>query len=104
MARVTITDLADTDSLSVYADLLAKAGPQTVVKYRGLFKNHFVRLSEFPDSGAPRPELGANIRIGIVPPYIVIYKHAKRDDTVHVLRIIHGHRKITRKLPLARQQ
>jgi toxin ParE1/3/4 len=42
--------------------------------------------------------LGSNIRIGIVSPYIVIYRHSEGDDTVTLLRIVHGRRKITGKM------
>ncbi len=56
------------------------------------------RLAEHPDSGAPRPGLGTDIRIGIVLPYIVIYRHHEADDIVTVLRVLHGRRNITAKL------
>ena len=46
----------------------------------------------------PRPALGKDIRIGIVLPYIVIYRRREADDTVTVLRVVHGHRNITTKL------
>jgi toxin ParE1/3/4 len=52
-------------------------------------------LAEHPDSGAPRPALGANIRIGLVSPYLIIYEHDAKPDTVTILRIVHGRRKIT---------
>jgi len=55
-------------------------------------------LADFPDSGPPRPKVGAQIRIGIVSPYIVIYRHTEAEDTVRVLRIVHGSRRITGKL------
>jgi toxin ParE1/3/4 len=55
----------------------------------------FDRLAEYPDSGAPRASLGRDIRIGVVSPYVVIYRHREADDTVTVLRIIHGRRNIT---------
>jgi toxin ParE1/3/4 len=42
-----------------------------------------------------RGNLGSDIRIGVVPPYLVIYRHAKSDDTVTVLRVVQGRRKNT---------
>ena len=45
-----------------------------------------------------RPKVGAKIRIGVVSPYIVIYKHTETDGVVRVLRIVHGSRWITGKL------
>jgi toxin ParE1/3/4 len=45
-----------------------------------------------------RPALGPNVRIGVVTPYIVVYRHTEREDTVTVLRVIHGRRDITEQL------
>jgi len=73
-------------------------GQRTVIKYRALFRRLYDRLADHPDSGPPRPKLGPNIRIGIVSPYIVIYRHVATADTVNVLRIVHGRRRITGKL------
>jgi toxin ParE1/3/4 len=56
------------------------------------------RLAEYPGNGAPRKSLGKDIRIGIVFRYILIYRHREADDTVLVLRVVHGHRNITAKL------
>jgi plasmid stabilization system protein ParE len=39
--------------------------------------------------------LGKDVRIGIVFPYIVIYRHREVDGTVTVLRVIHGRRNLT---------
>jgi plasmid stabilization system protein ParE len=38
------------------------------------------------------------VRIGIVLPYIVIYRHSARDDTVTILRLVHGYCRISGKL------
>jgi toxin ParE1/3/4 len=58
------------------------------------FSKGYGRLADHRGSGAPRPALGQNIRIGIVTPFVVIYRN---DDsgTVTVLRIVHGRRRIT---------
>ena len=88
MARVTIAASAATDSAAILHDLNAKAGLPTVVKFRTLFRNLYDRLADHPASGAPRPALGPDIRIGIVSPYIVIYQHSQGSDTVTVLRIV----------------
>jgi toxin ParE1/3/4 len=55
-------------------------------------------LAGFPDSGAPHSKIGAKIRIGVVSPYIVIYRHTVADSLARVLRIVHGSRKITGRL------
>jgi toxin ParE1/3/4 len=48
----------------------------------------------FPHSGAPRLGLGSDIRIGVVRPYVVIYRYLADDDIVTVLRVVHGRRRI----------
>ena len=63
--------------------------------HTGLIERLYDRLGAHPGIGAPRPALGRNIRIGIVSPYIVIYRHTDADDTVTVLRVVHGRRRIT---------
>lgn len=98
MARVVITASADADSAAILDYLSVKAGQPTVVKYRALFRRLYARLADHPDSGAPRPALGPRIRIGVVSPYIVIYRHIEAADTVAILRIVHGRRRITGKL------
>jgi len=57
------------------------------------FSRVYRDLAEFPASEAPRPKLGVAARIKLVHPYVVIYDH--HDDTVTVLRVLHGHRDIT---------
>lgn len=98
MARVRIASPADADIAAILTDLATKAGWRVAAKYDERFDRLYARLADHPASGAPRPALGPNIRIGIVSPYIVIYMHSADDDTVTVLRIVHGSREITRKL------
>ena len=45
----------------------------------------------------------AGVRIGIVPPYIVIYRYTEDNDIVTILRIVHGRRNITRTLAEGRR-
>jgi toxin ParE1/3/4 len=78
--------------------LTAKAGGRTATKYDDLFTRLFDLLADFLGIGAPRPVLGTRIRIGIVLPYLVIYQYNERDDTVTIMRIVHGRRNITRVL------
>jgi toxin ParE1/3/4 len=97
MARVLISSTADADTADILAYLADRAGRNTAAKYDTLFAKLYDRLVDHPDSGPPRPALGPNIRIGVVPPYIVIYEHAAAD-VVTVLRILHGRRRISPKL------
>jgi toxin ParE1/3/4 len=98
MARVTFTASAAADSAAILSDLNAKAGRQIATKFGNGFTKLYDRLAGHPESGPPRPALGPNIRIGIVSPYIIIYRYIEADDVITVLRIVHGHRKIAGKL------
>jgi toxin ParE1/3/4 len=97
MARVVIASSADADFAEILTDLATKAGWRTAAKYTELFEGLYDRLADHPRGGAPRPALGERIRIGIVSPYVVIYRD-EDDGTVTVLRIVHGRRRITGKM------
>ena len=84
MPQVVFTAAADSDAASLFDDLYAKAGKPTVVKYRALFKKLYDNLADFPESGAPRSKIGAKIRIGVVSPYVVIYRHT--EDIITICR------------------
>jgi toxin ParE1/3/4 len=98
VARVIVTPSADADTAEILGFLAAKAGYGVAANYNAAFEQLYDNLADFPDSGAPRPNVGARIRIGVVSPYLVIYRHTEADSTVRVLRIVHGSRKITGKL------
>jgi toxin ParE1/3/4 len=95
MPRIIVTFSASRDQAKILDDLNAKAGKRTAAKYRLLFGRLYDRLGDHPDMGPLRPALGPLVRIGIVTPYIVIYEHGAKDDTVTILRIVHSHRDIT---------
>ena len=98
MASINFTNIAREDSRSIFADLQTKAGEFTVEKYLTEFRRLYDHLSDFPESGAPRRKLGATVRIGIVFPYLIFYRYIEADDAVLVLRVLHGRRKITRRM------
>ncbi len=95
MARAVVTPSADADTAEIIAYLEAKV---VAARTTASFERLYDHLPDFPAAGAARPNLGAHIRIGIVPPYIVITRHAGTDGVVTVLRIVHGSRRITGKL------
>jgi toxin ParE1/3/4 len=98
MARVVLASSADADTDFILADLAAKAGGRTAAKYDREFDQLYDRLAAHPGIGAPRSGVGRNIRIGIVSPYLILYRYDPVDDTVTVLRLVHGRRRITDKL------
>lgn len=98
MARIAITASADADTLYILGDLAAKAGAGVAARYDADIDALYRRLEQFPESGAPRPALGFLVRIGVVSPYVVIHEYIEADDAVTILRIVHGRRKLTRRL------
>ncbi|RBP14155.1 toxin ParE1/3/4 [Roseiarcus fermentans] len=97
MARVVITGPADADSAEIISDLTANAGELVADRYVAELNALYRRLATFPESGSPRPKLGRFIRIGLVSPYVVVYRHAPDNNLVAVIRILHGRRRITRR-------
>jgi toxin ParE1/3/4 len=96
MARLVVTIRAARDVAAIVAMLTDNAGADVAIRYRRNIDTLYDRLSLFPRSGARRPSLGRDIRIGAVEPYVVIYEY--RPDTVRVLRVIDGRRNVTRRL------
>jgi toxin ParE1/3/4 len=98
MAKLAISFSAQADAVRIARYLAANAGQAVANKYVAAFDHLYMRFADHPESGAPRPSLGRYVRIGIVLPYIVIYEYYKTDDVVMIMRVIHGQRKITRRM------
>lgn len=95
IARLVFTALADADSAEIFVDLAATASAKTALRYDSAFERLYDRLSTFPESGALRPALGEHLRICVVSPFVIIYRYLPGDDTLTVLRIVHGRRRIS---------
>jgi toxin ParE1/3/4 len=98
MTRLIVTAEAEADTRDILAYLEREAGPLIAEKYGRRFRLTLERLLDMPGTGAPRPALGPNVRIAIVYPYILIYDHAPDEDSLALLRILHGRRNISRDL------
>lgn len=96
MARVLVTELAKADVRDTLTDLNFRAGFKVASQYASDFKAAYGAIAQFPGQGAPRPKLGPKTRIRVVSPYIDIYDHD--SDGAIILRVLHGHRKITKRL------
>ena len=95
MARLIVAPEAQADISSILSYLRLKAGPAVADRYVDGFDVATERLVLFPGIGSPRPELGADARTTMVDPYLLIYDYHLDQDTVVVLRIVHGRRNIT---------
>lgn len=98
MTHVIYSEAATADLKEILSDLAVKVGRSTVLKFRDQFRAVGRRLANIPRSGAPRPDLGENVRIAVVAPYVVIYRHIEAEDGVQILRMLHGKRDITKRL------
>jgi plasmid stabilization system protein ParE len=98
MTRLVVTADAEADINDVLDYLRKEAGARVAISYGRKFATIIERLVESPGIGAPRPTLGPDVRIGIVPPYVLIYAFTAADDTLTLLRVVHGKRNITRRL------
>lgn len=96
MARLTISAKAAVDVAAIVEMLKDHAGINVANHYRRDIDALYDRLAMFPRSGMRRTSLGRYARIGIVPPYIIIYDLV--DDEVMILRVLDGRRNITRRL------
>ena len=97
MTRLVVTADAEADTIEILGNLARDAGQMVADDYGRRFQATIERLVDIPESGPPRRALGLNARIAIVYPYILIYDYARRDDTLTLLRIVHGRRRITRR-------
>jgi toxin ParE1/3/4 len=102
VTRVIISPEADADSGAILSDLAAQAGPRVADRYEADFDAVYERLAVFPQLGAPRARLSKDLRMCIVLPYLIFYEYLEAKETVTILRIVHGKRKITRKFLMDR--
>jgi toxin ParE1/3/4 len=52
------------------------------------------RVAEFLHAGPPRPQWGEGVRIVLYGRYVIVYR--LRDETVQILRVVHGARDLDR--------
>ena len=98
MIRLVVTADAEADTADILSYLTREAGAVVAEKYGGQFRATITGLLRWPESGAPRPNLGQAVRIAVVSPYIVTYEYNRDDDTLTLLRILHGRRNIAHRL------
>jgi toxin ParE1/3/4 len=96
MTQLVVTTDAEADTFAVLPDLEAKAGAPVAERYARRFVLQSNASSRCRRAAHPRPALGADTRCVIVPPYLLIYDYALGENTVVLLRVLHGRRRITR--------
>jgi plasmid stabilization system protein ParE len=98
MTRLIVTADAEADTADILSYLRQEAGYQVAQRYANQFRATIERLLDWPESGAPRPRLGEAVRIAVVSPYVLIFEYSRGDDTLALLRVLHGRRNITEQL------
>lgn len=98
MTRIIVAAEAEGDLDAILDYLVDNAGPRTAAAYGDRFASAIERILAHPGAGFPRPLLGADARISIVYPYVLIYDFVAADDLVTLLRVLHGKRDITQRL------
>lgn len=87
--KVRLTPLAEAD-LEGIGDRIAERNPARAVTYVRELRERATRIGEFPHAGPPRPQWGEGIRVAVHGKYLIVYR--VRDETVQVLRVVHGAR------------
>lgn len=98
MTRLIVAAEAESDLEDILDYLVSNAGRRTAAAYGERFADAIDRILTHPGAGAPRPVLGPDARISIVYPYILIYDFVVADDSVTLLRVLHGKRDITERM------
>jgi len=89
--KIIVSDEADDDLLQI-SSYLSVRSPQATQSTLDAIDRCFESLTSLPLRGAPRPDLGRDVRSVIVSPYLVFY--AARRDHVTILRVLHSSRDI----------
>jgi len=95
VARLTVSPEAQADVDEILTYLQRAAGRPVAARHGDRFLVAFRHQVDFPETGAKRPQFGADMRIWAVAPYIVFYRVAVEDGTV---RVPHGRRNVTTRL------
>ena len=98
MIEVSVAPQARADIARIVEYLAAVASPATASQWNNRFWSTIDSIADFPGSGALRPRLGRDVRFKLVYPYLVIYLYERDAVVAHVLRVLHGRRRITRRL------
>ena len=90
MMRLVLAPLAESDLSLILTYLRREAGTGTAENYRARFRRTFDQLRRFPESGAPRQDLSAKLRIAIIHPYVIFYDFDQSARLIAVWRVLHG--------------
>jgi plasmid stabilization system protein ParE len=97
MLRVEFSPEARVDLIEI-VDYLSEAGLSVARRYEKEIERLIQNLHDLPSTGSPRREYGPNVRVLIVNPYVIFYEDLSERGDISILRILHGHRRVTPKM------
>lgn len=98
MTFLVITRSARADISSTIDYLERESGGITADRYARRIQSTIARLAAFPESGAPRLQLGELTRMAVIHPYLMMYDYEPKTDVLTILRMLHGKTAITKEL------
>ena len=95
MTQLKVTQRAARDTDDVFDYLANVAGTRTAERHLLRIQQTIERLIDWPEAVQRRPELGRNVRLAVVAPFVVIYRYEREHDLLTILRVLHGRRNVT---------
>ncbi|WP_417476649.1 type II toxin-antitoxin system RelE/ParE family toxin [Maricaulis sp.] len=87
--KLVFSDMAQAD-LEEIGDYIASDNPIRALSFIAELRSRCATLTEFPESGPVRPDLGEGMRSITHRAYVILYRTG--DDAVRVERILQGNR------------
>lgn len=94
MAIVDVAPRAAADVDTILVHLHGRDGLAAADRQQAAFKVAARRLALHPEFGRSRPDIGPDLRSVLTHPYVLIDRYDRARDTVSVLRVLHGRRRL----------
>ncbi len=94
MREHKLTNRAKDDLKDIWHDIARRRDDASAERMTAKILHKSRSHAQFPLTGRSREEWGPGLRSFPVSPYIVVYRPF--EDTIQVLRVLHGHRDIER--------
>lgn len=95
-AQVIVAPEALRDFREMASFLEREAGGRVAANYAGRLDDALTLIEEHPEIGSPRRRLGKGVRIWPIAPWVLFYETG--GESVLILRLLHGKRRITPRL------
>lgn len=95
--RVTISEQARANLRSIYAHSYAQWGEEQATRYDDALDAAIDRIGDHPNIGKRLPHLGPSVHRLVCQSHVIVYERVS-DDEIEILRIVHGNRRLTKRL------